>query len=348
MRDAEPEAASKQAEGISKTTKVATLHDVARKVGVSPRTVSRVVNDEGGYSQATRERILEAIEELRYRPNLLARGLISGRSGTVGLVGRDMSDHFFAATANGIQQTAREAGRTMFFASTGGDADRQGEVLNSLWSHAVDGVVVFPVAGSNDQLADYGRRGLPVVVVDDSVDAPNIACVGFDFEAAARLGVQHLLDTGRRRIAMVASTLSPPTGRDRERGFHASVAQADDARGELVRAQPTVAGGEAALGQLLELQPDLDGIFAHNDLAAIGAMRAARAHARRVPEDLAVVGVGDIDISALVTPALTTIGLDPARLVRAATRALHQLIDTPGHRPDPAVLPVELVVRQST
>ncbi|MCY3607841.1 MAG: LacI family DNA-binding transcriptional regulator [Acidimicrobiaceae bacterium] len=326
----------------------ATLHDVAGKVGVSPRTVSRVVNDEGGYSEETRKKVMAAVEELRYRPNMVARALITKRSGTVGLVGGDMTDPFFPALAEGIQHRAREAGQTMFFASTGSDPDRQAEVLRSFWARAVDGVIVFPALDSIDQLTDYGQRGLPIVVVDDVVEAPNVACVLFDLEEGGKLAARHLLSTGRRRMGVISATVSPPRRRHRERGFLGALTET---QGHLpavtAETDPTVSGGEAGFAELLSLMPDLDGIFAYNDLVAIGAIRAAVASGRRVPDDIAVVGCDDIEMSTYVTPALTTVRLDRARLSYEAVAALGDLIDAPGERRQPVVLPVELVARES-
>ena len=347
MGDAELGPAEEQAVTSRKAGKAATLHDVARRVGVTPRTVSRVVNNEGGYSEATRQRILVAIKELRYRPNLLARGLITRRSGTIGLIVRDMADPLFLALAAGVQDKVREHGRTMFFAGSGNDADRQGEVLESLWSHAVDGMIVVPVGDSSHQLVDYSRRGVPIVVVDSLVDAANVACVLFDLEAGARLGVQHMLDSGRRRIGIIGSAASSHALCSGEEGLSGAVAASSDARAALVQVQPTVDGGAAGLQELLELSPDVDGILACNDLVAIGAMGAARARGRRVPEDIAVVGFNDIEVSALVTPALTTVRLDASLLTEAVSAALHRLIEHPDEQPDPVVLPVELVVRDS-
>jgi LacI family transcriptional regulator len=326
--------------------KATTLHDVARKVGVAPRTVSRVVNDEGGYSEATRQRILDAIEELRYRPNLLARGLITRRSGTVGLVVENLTDPLVLALAASAQNSFREQGRSMFFASSDGDADRQGAVLQSLWSHAVDGMIVVPVRDSSRQLEDYSRRGVPIVVVGSPVDAENMTSVMFDLDAGFRLAVRHLLDTGRRNLGMIGSVASSYALCPGEEGK-------DDAPGgsevgaQLVRAQPTVAGGAAGLEQLLDARPDLDGIVACNDLVAIGAVRAAQARGRRVPEHIAVIGCYGIESAALVTPSLTTVRLDADLLAEAVAAALQRLIDAPGEQRDPTVLPVELVVRGS-
>ena len=328
----------------------ATLRDVAARVGVSPRTVSRVVNDEGGFSEATRVSVLEAVEDLGYQPNMLARGLITRRSGTVGLVGVDMTDPFFPAMAEGIQNAARKTGRTMFFASNDGDSQRQAEVFRSLWSHAVDGVIVFPVPGTIDQLAGYARRGMPLVVVDDIVEFPNLASVSFDLEDGAVQAAQHLLATGRRRIGMIGSEITVPRTRRRERGFLQAFESPPVGAElpELVRVQPTVSGGAAGLQKLLGRRPDLDGIFAYNDLMAVGAMRAAQASGYRVPDDIAIVGCNDIEMSALVNPGLTTIRLDRPRLSAEAIRVLHELIETPTSNPTPVVLPVELVIREST
>ena len=323
---------------------------MANKVGVSPRTVSRVVNNEGGFSEATRVKVLEAVEDLGYQPNMLARGLITRRSGTIGLVGVDMTDPFFPAIAEGIQNAARETGRTMFFACNDGDPQRQAEVFRSLLSHAVDGVIVFPAPGSIEQLTAYARRGMPLVILDDIVEFPNLASVSFDLEDGATKAAQHLLATGRRKIGMIGSEITVPRTRRRERGFYQAFENAPEGSQlpELVRVQPTVSGGANGLQQLLERQPGLDGIFAYNDLMAVGAMRAAQSVGYRVPDDLAIVGCNDIEMSALISPGLTTIRLDRPRLSAEATRVLHDLIEAPGSNPAPVILPVELVMREST
>ena len=209
--------------------------------------------------------MLDAVERLGYQPNMLARGLITRRSNTIGLVGGGMTDPFFPALAERIQRRAREAGRTMFFASTDSDPHRQADVLRSLWSHAVDGVIVFPALDTIEQLTGYARRGLPVVIVDDQAEGPNLACVSFDLEAGAAMATNHLLDTGRRRLGMIASSLSPFRRRNREQGFlralreSAAVAPPPD----VVRLLPTVEGGETGMNQLLDRQPDIDGVFAY-------------------------------------------------------------------------------------
>ena len=185
------------------------------------------------------------------------------------------------------------------------------------------------------------------MVVGDVIEARNLASVLYDLEAGGRLAVEHLLNTGRRRIAVIDVAASSPGHRRRAHGVLQAFTEAATAASEVVRSSPTVEGGEAALEELLHERPDIEGVVAHNDLMAIGAIRAALARGLRVPEDVAVIGFDDIMISSLMRPALTTIRLDPGRLVQAVAVALHQLVDEPGHHLEPVVLPVELVVRES-
>ncbi len=317
-----------------------TLHDVARKVGVSTRTVSRVVNGEGGFSSATEQRVQAAIEELGYRPNLLARGLISGRTGTIGVIGAAMGDPFFPEVADGVQRSAADLGLTMFFASTDNEPDRQRSVLDSLMSHAVDGVILFPALGTGEQIHAFGHQGLPMVTVDHVVTGPRIGSVSSDIVGGARKAVEHLRSTGRRRIGFIGAT----TSQRRRAGYVEALAPEASPIEELDEA--TAEGGMAATQRLLDRAADVDALFVYNDLMALGALRILSQSGRRVPDDVAVIGFDDIAVSAIVQPSLTTVRLDLERLGRAAIDLLLKLID--GEEPgEPVVLPVELVIRES-
>lgn len=320
-----------------------TLHDVARHVGVSPRTVSRVVNDEGGFSEATRHRVSAAIQELGYRPNLLARGLITRRSDTIGLVGTDMTDPFFPELADGVQRAANDVGLTMFFASTDGDVERQAAVLDKLRSHGVDGVILFPAPGSRDQVRAFARAGLSIVTVDDPMEGPHLAAVASDIEVGAALGVGHLVATGRSRIAMLA--IDAGHGR-RLRGYRSALP--DGSEPIIEYGEATSVGGAEAMARVLGRTPDVDAVFAFNDLMAIGALRVLHQQGRRVPDDVAVVGFDDIGLSSMVTPALTTVHLDRERVGREAVSCLRAMADDPDGTREPVILPVELVIREST
>ncbi|MEO0494045.1 MAG: LacI family DNA-binding transcriptional regulator [Actinomycetota bacterium] len=318
----------------------ATLHDVAALVGVSPRTVSRVVNGEGGFSAATEAKVRAAIEKLGYRPNLLARGLIRGRSGAIALVGPTMTDPFFPELAEGVQQAAREQKLTMFMASTDADLDHQRTVIETLHAYAIDGAIVFPVRESDTQLAQLAASGFRMITIDLPVAIENAPNIRSDIEDGARQAVTHLVEQGRRRIAFVDGSHGP--GGRRLFGFRGVVG----AHAPTSHAAPTAAGGMEAMRDLLERVPDLDGVFAYNDLMAIGALRVLAETGRRVPDDVAVVGFDDISFSAIINPALTTVRLDRARIGREAVAQVVALTEGEWVPPE-TWIPVELVVRES-
>ena len=321
-----------------------TLHDVAAAVGVSPRTVSRVVNDQGGYSEATQTRVMEAVANLRYRPNVMARGLITRRSNTLAFIAPVLNDPFFPEVAEGVQRAAAEAGLTMLFAMSNNDVDTELDVLSRLEAHASDGVIIFPARRAVDHLARHLDRGMRMVMIDSEIDHPNATCVVSDLRAGAHFAVERLLERGCKRLAMIASASSDAPLRRRETGFLESLPNGMAPMIEAV--DPTFEGGRLAAAALLDRDPDIDGIFAYNDVLAIGAIQALQAAGRSVPDDIAVVGCDDIEMGSVVTPSLTTIRIDGERLGNEAVRALVALVDG---RPiaSPLVLPVGLVVRNS-
>jgi LacI family transcriptional regulator len=320
-----------------------TLRDVAEQVGVSIRTVSRVVNNETGFSEATRSRVLDAVESLGYRPNLLARGLIKGRSGTVALVATELTDPFFPELAEGVQNAANELGLTLLVASTANNAARQATVLESLRSHAVDGLILFPTAGTERDVVAVAASGLPTVAIDARWKAPGLVSVTSDIYDGARIATRHLVDGGRTCIAMISSVFSEQ--RTREAGY------VDELTGVghpiIERVDVTAAGGITAVEALLARHPNIDAIFAYNDLMAVGALKALRDAGRSVPGDVAVVGFDNIGLSEFVTPALTTIRIDRERLGREAINQLSTLMDNQAYSPELVELPVSLVVRES-
>jgi LacI family transcriptional regulator len=328
-----------------------TLHDVAALAGVSPRTVSRVVNDEGGFGEATRLRVVEAIEKVGYRPNLLARALITRRTNTIGLVVPEMTDPFFAELAEGVQAAARIGGRTMFIASHGGDLAVMDEILATLSSFAVDGAIVFTPKGDRASVMSHAARGLRCVVIDMEVEGPNLGSIVSTIRRGAELAVEHLVAGERRNLAMItnaesSASLLPPR---RESGFrtglHVAGLPFDERR--IVRQPATIEGGRAGMETLLLTCPDVDGVLAYNDSMAIGALQALASAGRRVPEDVALIGFDDIAICSALVPALTTIRMDRTRIGREAVALLDRLASDPAGAHPPVLLDVELVVRDS-
>ena len=268
------------------------------------------------------------------------------RAGVVGLVGRDLKSPVFAELADGLQHGIGEDRGVVLLASSHGDGGRLGEVLESFWSLPVEGVVVLGAVDRPDDVSRFARRGLPVVMVGDCVHTPNVACVGLDFEMVARVSVDHLTGSGLRRIGMIGPPIRPRGGSPTERGFLAAV-EAAGVEGAIVRAEATIEGGGAALRDLIERFRGVDGVVAHDDLMAIGAMRGAAELGILVPTQIAVVSADDMGLGALVIPALTSVRPIHEQLVEAVVTALGRLIEEPGLSPEPVAVPVELVARES-
>ena len=264
----------------------------------------------------------------------------------IGLVGRDLNAPVFAELAEGLQHRIGEDRRVVLLASSHGDAGRLGEVLESLRSLSAEGVVVLGGVDRPDDVARCARRGLPVAVVGDCVRTPNVACVGFDRERAARVSVDHLAASRLRRIGMIGAPIGPRNSSPAERAFFAAV-QAAGVEGAVVRADATVEGGGAALRDLVAGFRGVDGVVAHNDLMAIGVIREAADLGIRVPAEIAVVSAEEMGLGALVIPALTSVRPVRERLVEAVVTALGRLIEEPGLSPELVAVPVELVVRES-
>jgi LacI family transcriptional regulator len=329
-----------------------TLHDVAALAGVSPRTVSRVVNDEGGFGEATRQRVLDAIDKVGYRPNLLARALITKRTGTIGLVVPQMNDPYFSELAEGVQAAARATGRTMFIASHGEEVSALNDILETLSSFAVDGVIVFAPLGDRSTVIAHASRGLATVLVDLETEAPNLGSVVSALSNGAEMAVDHLVSRGRTRIAMIANANSEFSALParREAGFRRGLHNADlSFDQDLVERQPpTIEGGRAAMEKLLARRPSIDGVFAYNDAMAIGALQALATARRRVPDDVAIVGFDDIAICAALVPALTTVRLDSKRIGEEAIAMLERIAAAPDVAQPTVTLDVQVVARAST
>lgn len=334
----------------SSARRAVTLDDVARRVGVSARTVSRVVNDEGGCTEETRARILDAIDELGYRPNLMARGLIRRRSDTIGLINLEMLDPFFPEVADGIERAARDIGRTMFLANTGGDLGHQQRALTSLLGHGVDGAIVFPTKDGLDGLVEFAAKEFPIVVVNVEVEAPRISSVAAEIQNGAAMAVTHLIDGGRQRIAALLDETARHGAAPsrRETGYRDTLRAHGRSVDEnlIIEVANSLDGGRAGIDRALALPDPPDAVFAYNDLIAIGALQRALEVGLSVPDDIAIVGFDDIMMCEAMTPTLTSIRIDRDQLGRVAVDTLCALVEegaAPSRR-----LPVELVVRDST
>ncbi len=326
-----------------------TMADVAREAGVSMMTVSRVVNHKGDVSPDTRQRILEIIERVGYRPSGIARGLATQRTRTLGLVIPDIANAFFASVARGVESQAYSKDYSVFLCNTNEDPQREMEVLQSLDEKRVDGVVLCSSRLGDDELCPLLGRHPAVVLVNRLLDGGDVGMVMIDDECGGRLATQHLLQTGHRAVGLLAGPETSYSGRQRGMGYRAALAEGgvSYSPGWVRHCAPRVDGGQRAARHLLSARPDLTALVCYNDLVAVGALQACAELGRRVPADVALVGYDDIPLAELVVPPLTTCRVPGDELGRRAVQLLLGQIDGLNEQGERVVLRPELIVRAS-
>lgn len=348
--DPSPSSATRQ------TGRGARLADVADLAGVSVKTVSNVVNGYEHVSAGTRAKVEAALAQLAYRPNQAARNLRRGRSGIVALAVPELEVPYFAELARHVVEAARKRGWTVLIDQTDGEREREQLVMDSFGTQLIDGLILSPIASGSAELAAR-RDTTPMVLLGERVYAGPDDHVSIDNVAAARTAVGHLLALGRRRVAAVGEQSRPTAGTARLRalGYLEAVrAGGLEVDHDLIVPTDTFsrADGAAAMDALLDLPRPPDAVFCFNDLLALGAIRRLHERGLRVPADVAVVGVDDIEDGRWATPTLTTIRPDKEQIAQLAVQLLaDRLEDENGPRArDPRELEArfDLVVREST
>ena len=290
-----------------------TIKDVAQKAGVSTQTVSRVINDRPDVSKETREKVLAVIQELGYRPSALARGLIQGRSFTLGVVTAGLKHIGPSRTINGITAEAETHGYGLLLEELSTyTLTEVAPILDSLLSHQVDGILwAVPEIGDNRAWLDTHLKDLPVPIVFLSMQPrPNISSLAIDNYLGAKLAVSHLLKRGRRKIAHISGALDWWEAKERKRGWQDALLQADLEPLYYIEGNWSSSSGEIAARGLLDTHPEIDAIFAANDQMALSSLLVAHQKNLHIPEDLAVVGFDDMAESAYFYPPLTTVHQD--------------------------------------
>jgi DNA-binding LacI/PurR family transcriptional regulator len=333
-----------------------TLQDVARLAGVSTKTVSNVVHELPSVRSETRRRVKWAIEELDYRPNLSARGLRSGRTGVIELSVPELRQNYFAELADEVIRAAGRRHLGVLVEQTSGDRDREVDVVTRRRPFLTDGLLYAPERLGPEDKGLLGT-GFPVVLLGERIfDGPTDHVTMHNI-SAAKAAVDHLLEIGRRRIAVLGA---PPDGQVETRAADLRIAGYRDALAdaglpydpELVRpAAPWFqwTGAEAVRG-LLRSRVPFDGIFCLNDGLALGALRELAAAGLRVPEDVAVIGFDNIDESRFSVPSLTTVDAGRAEIARIAVDLLIERINDKGRPLAPRLVQpsFRIVKREST
>jgi LacI family transcriptional regulator len=323
-----------------------TMRDVAVLAGVSLKTVSRVINDEPGVAVATAARVSEAIAELGFQRNDLARSLRQGRtSSTLGLVIEDVANPFYSAIAQAVESAARDRDFMLITASCEEDPEREHELVQALLRRRVDALLLVPASRDHGYLAREAADGTPVVFLDRPPVNLAADCVLLDNLGGARAAVEHLLAHGHERIAVVADPGDMHTAAERVAGYRQALEAAGvPVREELIRTGThDTAQAEAVVRELLALPRDRrpTALFAGNNRHAVGALRALRDAEHR----LALVGFDDFELADLL--GTTVIRHDSARMGAHAAALAFARLDGDERRPHRVIVPTELVARGS-
>jgi LacI family transcriptional regulator len=326
--------------------------DIAREANVSQSTVSRVINNNPRISEATRKRVKKAMDRLGYSPNAAARTLITGRSNLIGLVVSNITNPFYPEVIEAIVATAAEHDYNVVLCNTQESQKLQTAYLELLIEHQVDGAILTSsLLDSEGLLAQAGIDRIPLVMVNRTVDGLRVDSVHLDNVAAGRLVAKHLVDLGHRAIAFVGGVEATSTDCARLTGFRSEL----DALGValpdeyVVHQEFTRSSGYELTQRLLALPNRPTALFCADDLIALGAMDALLDSGLRVPEDISVIGVDDVQAASLRQVALTTVRQPTAEMGRRAVQLLLERIrGRPDAEPIDIVLRPRLIVRRTS
>jgi len=333
--------------GAAHNRQEVTLQMVAELAGVSPSTVSRILNGTAVVSDEKRKAIERAIARLGFVPNPVARGLAGGRTLSVGVITQAIDSPFYGVALRGIEDTLGKAGYSPLFVSGHWDAAEEARCIDVLRSRRVDGIIVL-TGRLSDQALRTQAKALPVVVTGRRLKAPGLFALEFDNFEGGRLATQHLLDLGHRRIAFIAGDAKHPDTNERQRGYRAAL----DAAGVAIDPALVLPGqfveesGVAAVERLFESRTPFTAIFAANDQMAFGAALALHQHSLRVPHDVSLVGFDDVPSALYAIPPLSTVHQPVYEIGCLAAAAMLQLLA--GEAPTVSVPAPRFVVRESS
>jgi LacI family transcriptional regulator len=330
---------------------MSTIKDVARLAGVSPMTVSRVINRSGYASQETRARVERAVTELGFVPNALARHLRLKRTRTLALVISDITNPFFTTIARGVEDIAAAHDFAVMFCNTDESEAEEIAYLQMLIQRRIDGVLLVPASDSGESLRLLRAHRVPVVVLDRRVSSPRVDQVRSDSEAGAYQLVRHLIELGHRRIAMLTGHRNISTAVDRAAGHQRALAEHGielDDRLVLYEGFGVAAGYRMAC-KVLDLAPRPTALFAANNFIAFGAIRALREVGLRIPEAMSIVAFDDLPDDWLIDPFLTVVDQGAYEMGKQAAELILERLAGAGRPTRRAIiLPVDFIVRRSS
>jgi LacI family transcriptional regulator len=327
-----------------------TIREVAKSAGVSYATVSHVINNTRVVSPETRQRVLDAMAKLGYRPNALARSLRQGRTNTLGLVLPDSANPFFAEIGRSLEEETLNKGYSVFLCNTMLDPQRELFHVDVLSKRQVDGVIFVGAGDLGNALDFLVREDMPVVMINPNRPNAQVDVVLSDHQLGGFLATQHLIQLGHTRIACIAGPSGSASSEERLNGYRSALKQARIPVDEklVLRGDDHSKSGMDLTHSILRMTTRPTAIFATNDLMALGVLRAAAEDGCSVPQDLAVVGYGNLELSEFTNPPLSTIAQPKNEMCVQTVGLLLERISQKGLPPRRLVLPPKLITRRST
>lgn len=324
-----------------------TLLDVAKEAGVSPSTVSRILNGTARVDATKRSAVEKAIKKLHFKPNLFARSLKTGTTMTVGILAQDIESPFYTRAMRGVEQGLAGSGYAPIIVSGHWNAQEEAERIRLLQARRIDGLVILTGHLPDEQIIEFARQQ-PIVVTGRHLEGPSIRCHTIDHETGGYLATRHLIGLGHRRIAHIAGPLDHVDAIERHSGY----VRAHQEAGLVIDPELVVqgdfmeSGGLMAMNRLLDSGHAFTAVFAANDQSAFGARVAMYRRGIRVPDDVSLVGFDDLPVAAYQTPPLTTVRQP---IYEVGLFAAQSLLNMLGH-PTPVVElpPLSLTVRETT
>ncbi len=335
----------------TKGRKLPTIQDVAKKAGVGAITVSRVINHSGYISPETRARVEQAIAELGYVPNTLARSLRSRRTNTLALIVTDITNPFFTTLARGVEDVAHHAGYTVIFCNTDESLDKENQYLEVLLQKRVDGFLLVPSRSQPESIRKIQKHHTPVVVLDRRVPGIRVDTVRCDSVEGAYLITRFLISLGHRQIGMLSGAEGVSTMDDRVCGYRKALMEAEIPVDEryIYRGDFSPDSGYKMTRQALRQRPSPTALVAANNFITIGAMKALQELELDVPEDVALVGFDDLP-QPMVTFPFFTVASQPAYEMgsKATELLIKRLEGNCDPEPSEIILPIEITIRRSS
>jgi LacI family transcriptional regulator len=330
--------------------KINNIKDVAKLANVSIATVSRVVNNLGGYSTATKEKVLQAINDLDYQPNALARGLISKRSETIGILFPEVSSMFTSKILKGVEETVHHRGSSVIVCNTASNGEKTLKYLKLLQEKRIEGIIFVSELITDEYYKFITSMKVPVVLVATESYQYSIPYVKVNDRHAAFSATDYLINKGHKKIGMISGNPKDMiAGQPRIEGFLDALQLrnlSENQNNIVYRDKFLFSDGFQALPNLLEIAPDITAIFAASDEMACGVISAANKMGLKVPDDLSVVGYDNLPLSEMIIPPLTTVSQPLEEMGQKAAEMLFKMLET-GEQVESRIMPHTIIERYS-